>query len=197
MIEHDNGVEEFDIRPEEKTESRRSGKYLSVSEWVRVTRDDNRCRRCGLDNSNHDGDLHVHHLTPEVDARDHPHRATNLVTLCKSCHQFMEHKSREKQLQELSSADRDVNSNAILEPLPSPEDLREVDRHLLDYLSAGRVTPAFARKRLDADDVGEYSRGYVQQRLARLEEHSHLVNLEETGLYELVDDPREGSEDGA
>lgn len=69
------------------------------------------------------------------------------------------------------------------------DDLRPVDRHLLDYLADGRVTPAYARKRL-VDDLDDYSRGYVQQRLSRLEEHSHVTNLLDTGLYQLVDDPR-------
>lgn len=72
-----------------------------------------------------------------------------------------------------------------------PDDLRSVDRALLRYLDEGRVTPAYARKRLDAEDVGDYSGGYVQQRLARLAEHAHAENLLATGLYELVDDPRE------
>jgi len=70
-------------------------------------------------------------------------------------------------------------------------DLNDMDRQLLEYLSEGRVTPAYARARLDEDGVGEYSRGYVQQRLSRLEEHSHATNLYGTGLYELVKDPRE------
>jgi len=75
------------------------------------------------------------------------------------------------------------------------DDLREVDEEIVAYLAEGRVTPAYARARLVDDGVGDYSRGYVQQRLARLEEHSHVQNLYETGLYELVDDPRE-AEDG-
>jgi hypothetical protein len=70
-------------------------------------------------------------------------------------------------------------------------DLNEMDRRLLSYLSNGRLTPAYARARLEDDGVGEYSRGYIQQRLARLVEHDHAVNLYETGLYELIDDPRE------
>jgi len=74
------------------------------------------------------------------------------------------------------------------------EDLRAVDEEIVAYLAEGRVTPAYTRARLADDDVGDYSRGYVQQRLARLEEHSHVQNLYDTGLYELVDDPRE--EDG-
>jgi len=72
------------------------------------------------------------------------------------------------------------------------DDLRDVDHHLLAYLAEGRVTPAYARERLIDEDVEEYSRGYVQQRLSRLAEHSHLRNLYDTGLYELVSDPREG-----
>jgi len=57
------------------------------------------------------------------------------------------------------------------------------------------VTPAHARERVASDDGEEYSRGYVQQRLSRLEEHGHATNLG-GGLYELVD-PRDdvGQED--
>lgn len=73
------------------------------------------------------------------------------------------------------------------------DDLRDVDEALLRYLSEGRVTPAYARARLEEDDIGEYSRGYVQQRLSRLEEHGHAKNLG-GGLYELVDDPRDEDE---
>lgn len=76
-----------------------------------------------------------------------------------------------------------------------PDDLRNVDRQLLAYLTEGRVTPVYARKRLKDDEVGEYSRGYVQQRLARLVEHGHAINQGEAGLYELVDDPREDAVD--
>jgi len=77
-----------------------------------------------------------------------------------------------------------------------PDDLREpVDHAILDLLVEGRVTPRYVRERLDTDGVDDYSRSYVQQRLARLEEHSHVENLFETGLYELVDDPREDSDE--
>jgi hypothetical protein len=71
------------------------------------------------------------------------------------------------------------------------DDLRPVDRQIVEYLAEGRVTPAYARERLAHEDVDDYSRGYVQQRLARLEEHGHVTNLFSTGLYELVDDPRD------
>lgn len=70
-------------------------------------------------------------------------------------------------------------------------DLSEMDRQLLGYLSDGRLTPTYAKERLQDQDVGDYSRGYIQQRLARLAEHGHARNLYETGLYELVNDPRE------
>lgn len=76
-----------------------------------------------------------------------------------------------------------------------PDDLREVDRHILAYLAKFPITPAYARARLRDEGVGDYSRGYVQQRLARLEEHNHVRNLYETGLYQLVDNPLE--EDGS
>jgi len=73
----------------------------------------------------------------------------------------------------------------------TPEDLRDVDERLLVYLSKGRVTPAYARSKLVQDGLREYSRGYIQQRLARLEEHNHVVNLLDTGMYELQNDPRD------
>jgi len=72
----------------------------------------------------------------------------------------------------------------------SPDDLIEIDEQLLEYLREGRVTPKYARLRL-REDVDDYSRGYVQQRLARLVEHSHVENLRDSGLYDLVDDPGE------
>ena len=73
----------------------------------------------------------------------------------------------------------------------NPDDLNEMDHQLLSFLKDGRVTPAYARSRLKTDGQGEYSRGYVQQRLGRLVEHGHAENLLDTGLYELSDDPRE------
>lgn len=85
-----------------------------------------------------------------------------------------------------------VNAISQAVVMLTPDDLRAVDRELLIYLSEGRVTPAYARSRLADEDIGEYSRGYVQQRLARFQEHDHVVNLYDTGLYELQDDPREG-----
>ncbi len=69
------------------------------------------------------------------------------------------------------------------------DQLREIDLRILAYLDEGRVTPQFCRKRL-TEDLQQYSRGYVQERLARLEEHGHVENLRDCALYELVDDPR-------
>lgn len=72
----------------------------------------------------------------------------------------------------------------------SPDDLRPVDRALLDYLNEGRVTPVFCQTRLEMAGE-EYTRGYLHERLTRFVEHDHAANRMETGLYELVDDPRE------
>jgi hypothetical protein len=71
------------------------------------------------------------------------------------------------------------------------EDLRDVDRDLLEYLTEGRVTPVYARERMLDEDLREVTSTYLGQRLQRLEEHNHARNLFDTGLYELVDDPRE------
>jgi len=77
-----------------------------------------------------------------------------------------------------------------------PDDLRQpVDSAILDLLAEGRVTPRYVRDRLDADGVDDYSRSYIHQRLARLEEHGHVRNLLGDGLYELTDDPREVPDD--
>jgi hypothetical protein len=67
--------------------------------------------------------------------------------------------------------------------------LRPVDQMLLGYLTEGRVTPVYCKTRLEADGQ-EYSRGYVHRRLTRFVEHGNAQNLMETGLYELVEDPR-------
>ena len=56
------------------------------------------------------------------------------------------------------------------------------------------MTPAHAREKLTSDSGEEYSRGYVQQRLSRLEEHGHATNLG-GGLYELVEDPRDDADE--
>ena len=75
----------------------------------------------------------------------------------------------------------------------SNADLRDVDRDLLEYLSEGRVTPVYARDRMVDEDLREVTSTYIGQRLQRLVEHNHARNLYDTGLYELVDDPREDS----
>jgi hypothetical protein len=80
------------------------------------------------------------------------------------------------------------NSRAML----APEDLRDIDRLLLEYLEEGRITPVYARERvIDEGHRDSITSTYCGQRLQRLEEHSHVRNLYETGLYELVEDPRE------
>ncbi|AGB38780.1 hypothetical protein [Natronococcus occultus] len=73
----------------------------------------------------------------------------------------------------------------------SNSDLRDVDRDLLEYLLEGRVTPVYARERMNDEGRREVTSTYLGQRLQRLEEHDHVRNLYETGLYELIDDPRE------
>lgn len=83
---------------------------------------------------------------------------------------------------------RFVSVTAEQSGMLSADDLRDVDCSLLEYLREGRVTPAYARKRLESEGK-EYSRGYVQQRLARFEEHGHVENLLDSGLYNLHNDP--------
>lgn len=74
----------------------------------------------------------------------------------------------------------------------SPDQLNDVDAAVLDLLEEGRATPGLAQKLLDERGVTDVSRQYVNQRLRRLEEHGHVENLLDSGVYELVTDPREG-----
>lgn len=71
----------------------------------------------------------------------------------------------------------------------SDSDLNDVDRVILEILSEGRATPGLTQKIL-ADGGEEYSRQYINQRLRRLSEHSHVKNLRGSGVYELANDPR-------
>lgn len=72
------------------------------------------------------------------------------------------------------------------------DDLREIDELLLGYLAEGRVTPAYCRDRILTEGHRDsITSTYCGQRLQRLEEHDHVTNLLETGLYELVSDPRQ------
>ncbi|ELY54924.1 hypothetical protein C491_17544 [Natronococcus amylolyticus DSM 10524] len=73
----------------------------------------------------------------------------------------------------------------------SDSDLRDVDRDLLEYLLEGRVTPVYARDRMNDERLRDVTSTYLGQRLQRLEEHGHVRNLYDTGLYELVSDPRD------
>ena len=46
------------------------------------------------------------------------------------------------------------------------------------------------------EGVRDVTSTYLGQRLQRFEEHNHVENLYDSGLYELVDDPREEENDG-
>lgn len=69
----------------------------------------------------------------------------------------------------------------------TPDDLNSTDERVLDVLHEGRVTPQYVAEELDV------SRTYASERLKRLVEHGH-VSRPAGGLYELVNDPREGEE---
>jgi hypothetical protein len=79
----------------------------------------------------------------------------------------------------------------------SPDQLNDLDRALLDLLQEGRLTPTLARKQLTERDLADVSRQYVNRRLKRLAEHEHIENILDTGVYELVADPRTQEGDDA
>jgi len=136
-----------------------------------IERDQYTCQECGCDvvlKQSQDGETaHVHHITPITEGGDDS--ASNLITLCRSCHQ-------------------DVHGHGVG---GDPDGLwNDADRQILDVLKEGRVTPTLARRLLESGGF-EYSRQYVSQRIIRLAEHGYVRNLYDTGLYELVSDPRE------
>lgn len=71
-----------------------------------------------------------------------------------------------------------------------PDQLNGADRLILDVLEEGRATPTLVLRLLETRG-NDYSRQYVSQRIKRLTEHGHLENVLDTGVYELVDDPRD------
>ena len=71
----------------------------------------------------------------------------------------------------------------------SEEELNELDNQILDALADGRATPTLLTKIFEEKGT-EVSRQYVNQRLKRLAEHDHIKNLFDTGVYELLTDPR-------
>ena len=64
-------------------------------------------------------------------------------------------------------------------------DLNPTDNAILDRLQEGRASPTYIA------DRDEYSRQNVTNRLQRLVEHGYVQRLA-PGLYELVEDPRDG-----
>lgn len=83
-----------------------------------------------------------------------------------------------------------ARSNLAGVPLDA-DDLNRWDILILEYLSGGRATPELVRKMAEQDGKDGVTRQYINQRMARLAEHEHLDNVLGTGVYELVDDPRE------
>lgn len=73
----------------------------------------------------------------------------------------------------------------------SESQLNDMDRAVLDVLAEGRVTPSLAQTILAEREIADISRQYINKRLKRLGEHGHVRNLHGSGVYELVQDPRE------
>lgn len=71
-------------------------------------------------------------------------------------------------------------------------DLTDPDRLILEYLQTeGRATPRLLRRYLlEEGREKTISRQYVTRRLTRLHDHGYVENVRDTGVYELVADPR-------
>lgn len=70
------------------------------------------------------------------------------------------------------------------EQMASADDLDDLHREIIDVLREGRVTPSYLAER-----TGE-SRQLMNQRLRDLTMAGYVERIH-TGLYELVEDPRE------
>ncbi len=57
--------------------------------------------------------------------------------------------------------------------------LNDADEAIIEELREGRATSAYLSTQID------WSREYITQRLRRLEEHEIVINLQNTGLYEI------------
>lgn len=75
----------------------------------------------------------------------------------------------------------------------TPDQLNDADALILDVLHEGRATPTLVRRVLD-ERGHSFSRQYISQRIKRLAEHNHIENLHDTGVYAVVDDPRDVNE---
>lgn len=69
-------------------------------------------------------------------------------------------------------------------PVLSPDQLTPADEQILDMLRDGRVTAPYVAEERDL------ALEYVRSRLKRFVEHEHVRKVH-SGLYELVEDPRE------
>jgi hypothetical protein len=79
--------------------------------------------------------------------------------------------------------------------MPLEEDeLNDLDDRILDALADGRATPTLLKKIFQKDGT-DVSRQYINQRMKRLSEHDHIENLFDTGVYELISDPRSNTGD--
>ena len=79
--------------------------------------------------------------------------------------------------------------------MPLEEDeLNDLDDRILDALANGRATPTLLKKIFEKDGT-DVSRQYINQRMKRLSEHDHIDNLFNTGVYELISDPRSNTDD--
>lgn len=68
------------------------------------------------------------------------------------------------------------------------DDLNDLDEKIVAYLATeGRASPTLFMR---AEDIGTSSQ-WVSSRFTRLAEHEHIRDLYDTGIYELVPDPRE------
>jgi len=71
------------------------------------------------------------------------------------------------------------------------DELNEIDKKILDVLIDGRATPTLVKHVLE-DTGTEVSRQYINQRMKRLAEHNNIKNVFDTGVYEIMTDPRDG-----
>jgi hypothetical protein len=123
-------------------------------------------------------ELEVHHKDRDRSNND----AENLAVLCHDCH-WDRHRD---EVSERASGPRktDDSGTVSLDADVSTDSMRDVDAKILKLLTEGRVTAPYVSART------EYSLQYSRDRLKRLCEHGHVEKIH-SGLYQLIDDPRQ------
>jgi hypothetical protein len=117
----------------------KSQSWDDVRESV-IKRDDHECRFCGTSEQEHQEEhgsgLHAHHIIPESDGG--VDRASNLITVCNSCHRTLE-ETHAKAMSELQDTYSDAEAGATLTVKRCWNHVEQLDKRLSKFKSSHPV----------------------------------------------------------